>query len=213
MSNILPVIGWPSAALRQPAKAAASFDERHRALATELSEILRVSNGKGIAAPQVGLSLRLIVIEVPGRRAKGRARYAAFVNPRILDKSAVEAVACEDCLSLHTISHLFVMRPQWVTVEHYNLDGERKVDRYEGGVAAMFCHLIDHLDGKCLPDAVDDLTHARIRQLREPYAGARIVFAPPPPLVITNEDLTPEEEAAEEEQLVNDIADAAAPLA
>jgi peptide deformylase len=211
MADLLPVLGWPSQALARPALEATSFDARHKVLAAGLADILRISQGKGIAAPQVGVAMRLVVMEMPGRKSKGKPQYAGFVNPKIVEQSPLEEIACEDCLSLRTVSHVFVMRPSWVAVEAWNLDGVRKVHRVEGGVAAMFCHLIDHLDGKCIPDRVDDLTRQRLRQLRAPYAGERFLFTPPPPVVIKAEDFTPEQEAAEEKQLVEDIVDAALP--
>lgn len=109
------------------------------ALVSEMIEAMRVYDGVGLAAPQIGHSLRLFVIEVGGR-------VSVFFNPRIVSYSEEISVSEEGCLSVPG-QFFMIRRPRSITMEYEDTDGKvRSVDA-EGFLAVVLQHEYDHLDG------------------------------------------------------------------
>ncbi len=118
-----------------------------RELAVEMFEVMYATYGAALAAPQVGVPLRLIVMD-PARLNFGPH---VLINPVINFKSASEEAEDENCLSLpyHTGK---VYRSTEVRVHAYDLNGEFKEYHAEGLLARIFQHELDHLDGILYPD-------------------------------------------------------------
>lgn len=108
-------------------------------LVLDLIETLLVENGIGIAAPQIDISLRVIIIDADGQPK-------AFINPKIVKKSYRRFAFEEGCLSIPGIYGV-VKRHRTITVEAFSGDGERLVFKAEGLFAVVLQHEIDHLDG------------------------------------------------------------------
>jgi len=113
--------------------------------------------GIGLAAPQVGISLRLMVVgHENGREAK------AIVNPVIAEQGG-EVTAEEGCLSLPGI-FAPVTRAEWVRLEGQDLEGKPVSIRARGLTARVFQHEMDHLDGVLFIDRLDAMTRDRIKR-------------------------------------------------
>jgi peptide deformylase len=113
--------------------------------------------GIGLAAPQVGIPLRLMVA---GDDKSGDAR--ALVNPVIADQGG-EITAEEGCLSLPGI-FAPVTRAEWVRLEAQDLEGQPVSIRARGLTARVFQHEMDHLDGVLFIDRLDPMTRDRIKR-------------------------------------------------
>ena len=123
-----------------------------RTLAEDMIETMYEANGVGLAAPQVGILKRIVVIDV----GDGQGPYV-MINPEILETSG-EQTGDEGCLSVPGMAGQ-VTRPNYVKVKAMNEDMEEVI--YEGTelLARAFCHEIDHLDGKMYTDLVEGDLH------------------------------------------------------
>ncbi len=121
-----------------------------KALVSDLIETMNIENGIGIAAPQVGILKRLIIIDM-GKGAK------SYINPKILSRSDKESENEEGCLSVPGIFGM-VNRSNAVTVEFIKPNGKPKKIKVKGLEAIVFQHEIDHLDGVLFIDKVTDYT-------------------------------------------------------
>jgi peptide deformylase len=115
-------------------------------LIEEMKKILQENEGVGLAAPQIGISQRVIVVDT------GKEVYP-FLNPKILEASEEKIVTKEGCLSLKGI-WLDVSRYEKVKIEAENQEGEKVLFDAQGISAVIFQHEIDHLDGKLFIDRV-----------------------------------------------------------
>lgn len=138
--------------LRQPAPEVASVDDDLRTLIRDMFETMYEAEGIGLAAPQVGVSQRLIVVDV---REEGSAQMA-LINPRIVDASAEKEKAEEGCLSIPGVSSV-VERPAEVVVEATTEAGEPIRIEAEGLLARCLQHEVDHLDGVLFIDRLSAL--------------------------------------------------------
>jgi peptide deformylase len=125
-------------------------------LLDDMVESMYDSVGIGLAAPQVGISLRLLVLD------EGRGIPRAYVNPVIVEQGG-EIVGEEGCLSLPGI-FADVRRAQWVVVEAQGRAGTPIRQRATGLLARVFQHEIDHLDGILFIDRLDKVTRDRIKR-------------------------------------------------
>ena len=112
-----------------------------------LETLQNTENGAAIAAPQVGILMRLVVIDAGEGVIK-------LVNPKIIKKSGSQEVV-EGCLSAPNVFGK-LKRPYKVTVEALNENGEKIVIKGEGFMAKCLCHEIDHLDGVLFTDFVTE---------------------------------------------------------
>src|SRR5690606_16193104 len=133
--------------------------ERLRALVADMVDTLHDYGGIGLAAPQIGESLRLALIEIPD----GLTRYTetnampltVFVNPTIEVVDPAAAGFWEGCLSVPGLRG-FVERPQHVRVRYTDLQGDTHALELEGFLATVFQHEFDHLDGVLYIDRIKD---------------------------------------------------------
>lgn len=144
----------------RPVQPAELGSDELRRLVADMIDTLHDYGGIGLAAPQVGESLRLALVEVPG----GMTRYGeiapmpltVFVNPTLeIVPDADVAGYWEGCLSVPGLRG-FVERPQRVKVAYTDLDGERDEFELTGFLATVFQHEFDHLDGKLYIDRIKD---------------------------------------------------------
>ncbi|TYP59999.1 peptide deformylase [Thermosediminibacter litoriperuensis] len=124
--------------LRKKSKKVTVFDEKLKQLLADMTETMRHANGVGLAAPQVGILKRIIVVDV----GEG---LIELVNPEIIDEEG-EVVEIEGCLSIPGITGE-VPRPQKVRVRAQNPEGKFVEIEGEDLLARALCHEIDHLDG------------------------------------------------------------------
>lgn len=164
---IYPIVKYGDKVLETPAKPVTQFDEELARLADDMFESMYAAQGVGLAAPQIGLPLRLAVIDVTS--GKNPEAKLVLANPEIIH---VEGEQREDegCLSLPGFRGQ-VLRPKFVTVRAQNVKGEWFEMRGEGLLARAFCHEIDHLNGilfiQHLSILKRDLIRRKIRKLRK----------------------------------------------
>jgi peptide deformylase len=140
---IHPIVKYGNEVLEQAAAPVKKFDEELQKLTADMFESMYAADGVGLAAPQIGLSLRLAVIDVS--TGKNPEAKLVLANPEIIH---VEGEQREDegCLSLPGFRGA-VVRPQFVTIRAQDVTGESYEMRGEGLLARAFCHEIDHLNG------------------------------------------------------------------
>jgi peptide deformylase len=160
---ILPIRTVPDPVLRVRCAEVAAFDGELRRLAADMIETMHAAPGVGLAAPQVGDTRRLMVVDLSV--GEDPAQLRVFVNPRITE-SAGSAADVEGCLSIPGVSDK-VVRPQRIRVEAQDLDGRAFALDAEGWLARAICHEVDHLDGLLFIDRLAGLRRERaLRQLR-----------------------------------------------
>ena len=131
--------------LRKKSKEITEVNERIKILLDDMVETMQNANGVGLAAPQVGILRRAIVIDVGEEKLKA-------INPEIIETSG-SIVDLEGCLSIPGISGT-VKRPEKVKVKFLDENGNEKIIEAFGLLARVLCHEIDHLDGILYTDKV-----------------------------------------------------------
>ncbi|MDG5816863.1 peptide deformylase [Chitinispirillales bacterium ANBcel5] len=144
--------------LRKQAKTVEKFDSKLQAFIDELIETMRSEDGVGLAAPQVGESIRVVVIDASG----GEMEPYVLVNPQIVQFSEEKEDYDEGCLSIPGVT-LSVNRPSKITVKACNGSGEEyTIEDAEGLLARALQHEIDHLNGILFIDHVSPLQRSLI---------------------------------------------------
>jgi peptide deformylase len=107
----------------------------------------------GLSAPQVGANKRIIVVDVTSTGMGETPELRVYVNPVITERSSATEPGREGCFSTGNICGI-VQRASEITIEAYDRDGERVVERHKGFTARIFQHEVDHLDGIRFPDRI-----------------------------------------------------------
>jgi len=149
----IPVRSLPDSVLRQKAKRIRAFDSSVRRLAEDMIETMHAVDGVGLAAPQVGVSLRLIVVGLPGEAEM------VLINPEVVRRKG-ERLLNEACLSVPGYVGQ-VKRAESVTVKGVGLDGKGVRIRAVGLLAQALEHEVDHLNGVLYIDHVDSPENLR----------------------------------------------------
>jgi peptide deformylase len=151
----LEIITIPNPILRRKAHKVTDFGSDFRLLVDDMIETMREAPGVGLAAPQVAISLRLIVIEY-GDDEDERVPKKLYVvaNPEIIERSEEKELGIEGCLSVPGLIGE-VERNLAVTVKGQNKQGRPLKIKAEGWLARIFQHEIDHLDGIVYTDLTD----------------------------------------------------------
>jgi peptide deformylase len=148
---------YPDPVLRRPAAEVAAFDEELRAIVTAMFERMYASKGVGLAAPQVGLKKRILVLNDTGEPKD----ELVLVNPRILERSGPLTRFEEGCLSFPGI-YAEVERPEICRVQAARVDGTPFEETFGGFKGRIVQHEYDHLEGVLLVDRMspaDKLRH------------------------------------------------------
>ncbi len=161
---IRTILHYPDKRLRNKALPVSVFDDELRALCDDMAETMYAAPGVGLAAPQIGVSKRIFVIDVAPSDAPSELR--TFINPEIIAKEG-EMVWEEGCLSFPGI-HEEVDRAAKVTVRAQNEKGETFELTAENLLAIAIQHEYDHLEGTLLVDRVSLLKRRMIdREMRK----------------------------------------------
>jgi len=153
----LSIITVPNPILRQKAKKINPRDPFLKKIIPQMINILRKEKGVGLAAPQVGISLRVIVIESQQKNTKNKMLsipLTVLINPEIIKYSQKITKAEEGCLSIPNIWGV-VERPYKVIVKAYNQKNKLIKIKATGFLARVIQHEIDHLNGVLFTDKVD----------------------------------------------------------
>ncbi|UCC26981.1 MAG: peptide deformylase [Gemmatimonadales bacterium] len=143
--------------LRQEAEPVADeeFGDELRALVNDMFETMYHADGVGLAAPQIGISKRIMVVDVRDPDEPHKGKYA-LVNPRVVVSSRKREKDVEGCLSIPGLEEM-VERPWAVEVEARDPEGNEVLIDAQALLARALQHEIDHLDGILFPDRVSPL--------------------------------------------------------
>ena len=159
---ILDILEFPDPRLRTVAEPVAVVDDAVRALAQDLLETMYAAPGIGLAATQVNVHRRLLVMDV----SDDHQQPLVFINPEVEVLDAELGEYDEGCLSVPGFYET-VQRPQRVAVTALDTDGNQRTRELEGLAAICLQHEIDHLDGKLFVDYLSPLKRQRIRKKLE----------------------------------------------
>ncbi len=138
--------------LRRKCRVVETVDDRIRTLLDDLAQTMYEANGVGLAAPQVGVLRRVVVVDV----CDGSGLFE-LVNPVILEQSGTQD-DIEGCLSVTNLNGT-VRRPMNIKVRALDRNGQEQTYEAQGYLARAMCHEIDHLDGVLFTDRATDLFH------------------------------------------------------
>ena len=151
------IVTLPDPILRRKARTVTTFDKKLQAVIDDMIETMRVAPGVGLAAPQVGISERLIVVEYYENRQAEEAEEEAkkkvwvILNPEIVKASEEKVKGVEGCLSVPNLVGE-VERHESVQVKGLNRRGQPMRVKAQGWLARIFQHEIDHLNGVIFTD-------------------------------------------------------------
>jgi peptide deformylase len=154
-----------SSVLRLKAKIAGNLDHRKLVkLDNLMRKTLKKSGGVGLAAPQVGISRRFVLVKLQGNEGK----LITCIDPKIIAKSKESVDGYEGCLSIPGLGGK-VSRSKWVELTYYNLDGKLITYKSSGWEARIFQHELDHLEGTLYIDKIvgDLLPYDEIKKIKE----------------------------------------------
>lgn len=138
---------YPDPLLRKPSESVTAFDGELAAIVAGMFERMRLSNGVGLAAPQVGLKKRILVLNPTGEAADD----LVLVNPTIVERFGASTLFEEGCLSFPGI-YAEIKRPEACRVKAFTLEGKPFEAEYTEFVSRIVQHEYDHLEGVLLVD-------------------------------------------------------------
>src|SRR5215211_1505691 len=150
------IITLPEPVLRRKARTITIFDKNLHALIDDMIETMRQAPGVGLAAPQVNISERLIVVEYAEEEEEAEdqpekpKKLFVMINPEIVKSSAETVMGVEGCLSIPNLVGE-VERHAMIQVKGLNRHGKPTKVKAEGWLARIFQHEIDHLNGILFP--------------------------------------------------------------
>ena len=152
--TIKPIITVPNEVLKKISDPIENVGESEKKLVKDLLETMYNSNGIGLAAVQVGILKRILVIDVSTKEEKNNP--LCFINPVIKKISDETSVYEEGCLSIPD-TFIEIERPKICEVEYIDLDGKLKHIKCDGLLSTCLQHEINHLDGKLIIDQLTKL--------------------------------------------------------
>jgi len=163
---IRPIVKYGQPVLHEPARPVESIDDSVRALIDDMVETMYVAPGIGLAAPQIGVPVRLFVVDLSVGRSGGG--LIVMINPQIVSREGMQTEE-EGCLSVPGFNAT-VVRPTTVVVRGLDREGREQTMSGEGLLARAFQHEMDHLDGTVFLDRLRgikrDLIVRKIQKLR-----------------------------------------------
>ena len=157
--SIKTILTEPNKILRQVSKPVGKVGEEERKLMDDMLDTMYHANGIGLAAIQIGVPKRIIVMDLSKREEEKKPMY--FVNPVIKNKNQNFSRYEEGCLSVPN-QFAEIERPKTCEVEYLDYDGEKKIIKAEGLLATCIQHEMDHLQGILFIDYLSKLKKSMI---------------------------------------------------
>ncbi|HSP91138.1 MAG TPA: peptide deformylase [Vicinamibacterales bacterium] len=162
---IRPIVKFGEQVLHREAEPVSDISAEIAALVQDMIETMYAAPGVGLAAPQIGVPLRVFVVDVSGGRSK--ESLMTFINPEFAEREGMQLEE-EGCLSVPGFNAT-VARPSRASVKGLDLDGRERTVEGTGLLARAFQHEMDHLEGRVFVDRLRgiqrDLIVRRIRKL------------------------------------------------
>ena len=170
--TIKTILTEPNKILRQVSKPVDFVGENERQLMDDMLETMYAANGIGLAAIQIGIPKRIIVMDISKDENKKEPRY--FVNPVIKNKDKLKSTYEEGCLSVPN-QFAEIDRPKNCDVEYLDYNGDKKFLKAEGLLATCIQHEMDHLEGILFIDYLSKLKKSMIIKKLSKNKSNRIV--------------------------------------
>ncbi len=152
--TIKPLIILPDPILRQVSKPIETIDSEVKKLADDMLETMYDAPGIGLAAIQIGVARRMLVLDVS--KDGEDKQPLVFINPEVVSSTDARSVYEEGCLSIPDY-YAEVERPAGITVRHLDRDGKEQLTEADGLLATCLQHEIDHLNGVLFIDHISKL--------------------------------------------------------
>ncbi len=136
-------------------------------LILKMAKTMREANGIGLAGPQVGVQLKVFVIDIPW--------IIACFNPKIIEYSKEEIILPEGCLSFPNL-YMGISRPEWIEAEWQTYNGKTKTRRLKGLSGRIFQHEFDHLDGILFTSKAKPVA-LRLGRQKQRKTNKKIIYA------------------------------------
>lgn len=175
---ILPIVGYGSPVLRKEAEPITKDYPNLKELIDNMYETMYHSDGVGLAAPQVDLSIQLVVIgfrpydEKTDTFGPEEERHV-LINPEILETKGANKLFNEGCLSIPGI-HEDVLRPETIVLRYFDENWNEHHEEISGMFARVAQHEIDHLHGKVFTDHLSQLRKTMIRRKLNDVVGGKV---------------------------------------
>ena len=175
---ILPIVGYGHPTLRKTSQPIDNSYPNLKELVANMYETMYAADGVGLAAPQVDLPIRVVVIGFRPYDEKTDTygevtEQHTLINPEILEFKGEKKFFNEGCLSVPGI-HEDVLRPESVVVRYYDEDWVEHTDEATGLYARVVQHEVDHLDGKVFTDRLSNLRRTMLKRRLNDIAAGRI---------------------------------------
>ena len=170
--TIKTIITEPNKILRQVSKPVTNVGKEEQRLMDDMLETMYSANGIGLAAIQIGIPKRIIVMDISKDENKKKPMY--FVNPVIKNKDVLKSTYEEGCLSVPN-QFAEIDRPKNCEVEYLDYEGEKKFLKAEGLLATCIQHEMDHLEGILFIDYLSKLKKSMIVKKLSKMKSARII--------------------------------------
>ena len=170
--TVKSILTEPNPLLRQVSKPVKEVRNEERQLMDDMLETMYAANGIGLAAIQIGIPKRIIVMDLSKDENKKEPLY--FVNPVIKNKDILKSTYEEGCLSVPN-QFAEINRPKKCEVEYLDYDGEKKILNAEGLLATCIQHEMDHLEGILFIDYLSKLKKSMIIKKLSKSKSTRIV--------------------------------------
>ena len=166
------ILKEPDKILRQVSQAVETVGKEERDLMDDMLDTMYSANGIGLAAIQVGVPKRIIVMDISKDENKKEPRY--FVNPVIKNKDPIKSTYEEGCLSVPN-QFAEIDRPSKCEIEYLDYNGEKRILKAEGLLATCIQHEMDHLEGILFIDYLSKLKKSMIIKKLSKAKSTRIV--------------------------------------
>ena len=170
--TIRPILKEPNKILRQVSMPVEEVGIEEQTLMSDMLETMYAAPGIGLAAIQIGIPKRIIVMDISNDKEKKEPRY--FVNPIIKNKNTVKAKYEEGCLSVPN-QFAEIERPNSCEVEYLDYDGKKKLLKADGLLATCIQHEMDHLEGILFIDYLSKLKKSMILKKLSKSNSKRII--------------------------------------
>ena len=157
--TILEIKKYPDPILKSMAESVEKFDDQLARLVEQMTETMYHEHGIGLAAPQIGVSKRIIVLDI----STSASSPQHFINPKIIEASKVKVVSEEGCLSIPDYRES-IKRHEQITISALNIKAEPIELQADGLLAICLQHEIDHLDGVLFIDHLSRLKRELFRR-------------------------------------------------
>ena len=173
--SVLPLFEYPHPVLEQKCERVLKVDDELRKFLDDMLETMYAEKGVGLAAPQVGVSKRIIVIDTEQRDEDGNYKPGnpmCLINPEIISKSEETIFFCEGCLSVPK-QNADVERYYQIKVRYLDKNGKEQELEAEDYLAVVLQHEIDHLDGILYIDRISRLKRNMLLKKLEKYRQSK----------------------------------------